>query len=346
MTIPYVALDWLWLCLSVFSWFFLMLPWIDSGIVICVPWFLLMLPWIDWDIVYLCSHGSTSCCLGLIVTLFISILMVLPYVALDWLWHCLSVFSWFFLMLHWIDCDIVYLCSHGSSSCCLGLIVTLFISILMVLPHVALDWLWHCFSVFSWFYLMLPWIDCDIVYQYSHGSTSSCIGLIVTLFISILMVLPHVALLWDIVCLCHQGIFMLHWTDCDIFCLYSFDASSCFIGWIVPLCVCNIVYLCSYDSTSSCLRLIATLFICVHMVLPHVAFDWLRHCLSVFTWFFLMLPSIDCAIVYLYSHGSTSCCLGLIVTLFICVLMILSHVALDWLWHCLSVFLWFFLMLP
>ena len=366
-----------------------MLPWIECGIVyLCsygssscclgstltllsmFSWFLLMLPWIDWDIVYQCYHGSTSCCLGLIVTLFISILMVFPYVALDWLWHCLSVFSWFFLMLHWIDCDIVYQYSHGSSLCCIGLIVTLFISILMVLPHVAFDWLWHCLSVFSWFFLMLPWIDCGIVYLCSHGSSSCCLGLIVALFICVLMILPHVALVCDIVCLCHQGIFMLHWTDCDIFRLYSFDASSCFIGWIVPLCVCNIVYLCSYDSTSSCLRLIASLFNCVHMVLPHVAFDWLCyclsvflgstscclglivtliicvlmtlpyvafdwvwHCLSVFLWLYLILPSIDCVIVYLCSHGSSSCCLRLIVLLFIPIPMVLPHVALDWLWH-------------
>ena len=65
--------------------------------------------------------------------------MVLPYVALDRLWHCVSVFSWFFLMLHGIDCDIVNLCSRASSLCCIGLIVILFICVLMVLPHVALD---------------------------------------------------------------------------------------------------------------------------------------------------------------------------------------------------------------
>ena len=65
--------------------------------------------------------------------------MVQPYVALDRLWHCLSVFSWFFLMLHLVDCDIVNLFSRDSSSCCIGLIVTLFICVLMVLPHVALD---------------------------------------------------------------------------------------------------------------------------------------------------------------------------------------------------------------
>ena len=42
-------------------------------------------------------------------------------------------------MLLWIDCGIVYLSSHSSSSCCIGLIVTLFICVLMVLSHVALD---------------------------------------------------------------------------------------------------------------------------------------------------------------------------------------------------------------
>ena len=79
-----------------------------------------------------------------IVALFICGLMVLTHVALEWLWHCLSVFSWFFLMLPWIDCDIVFLCSYGSTSCCIELIVGLFICVLMVLPHIALDWLWHC----------------------------------------------------------------------------------------------------------------------------------------------------------------------------------------------------------
>ena len=193
--------------------------------------------------------------------------MTLPHLAFDWLRHCLSVFTWFFLMLPSIDCAIVYLYSHGSSPCCIGLIVTLFICVLMVLPCVALDWLWHCLSVFSWFFLMLHWIDCDIF------------------------------------------------------------------------------YLCSHDSSSCCIGLILILFICVIMVLPHVALDWSLHCLSVFSWFFLMLPQIECGIVYLCSHGSSSCCIGLIVTLFICVLMILPHVALDWLWHCLFVFSWFFLML-
>ena len=73
------------------------------------------------------------------MALFICVLMVLSHVALDKLWHCLSVFSSLILMLPWIDCDIVYLCSHGSSSCCLGLIVALFICFLITLPHVALD---------------------------------------------------------------------------------------------------------------------------------------------------------------------------------------------------------------
>ena len=274
-------------------------------------WLFLMLHWIYCDIVYLCSFGSSSCCIGLIVTLFIWVIMVL-------------------IMLLWIYCDIVYLCSQVSSSCCIGLILTLFISVLMVLPHVALNWLWHCLSVFLWIFLMLPLIDCDNNYLCSYGSSSFCIGLIVTLFIC-LSVSPrylHVALDW-----------LWH------FCVYSFDASSCFIGWIVTLCVCSIVYLCSYDSTSSCLRLIATLYIWVHMVFPHVAFDWLCYCLSVFPWFFPMLYWIDCDIVYLCSHDSFSCCFGLILTLFICVFESHSHVALDWLWHCLSMFSWLFLIL-
>ena len=105
-----------------------------------------MLYLIDCDIVYLYSHGSSSCCIGLIVALFICVLIGLPHVALYWLWQCLSVFLWFFVVLHWIDCDIVYLYSHGFSACCLGFIVTLFVFFLMVLPHVALDWLWYCFS--------------------------------------------------------------------------------------------------------------------------------------------------------------------------------------------------------
>ena len=78
-------------------------------------------------------------------------------------------------MLLWINCDIVYLCSQVSSSCCIGLIVTLFISVFMVL-------------------LMLPSIDCAIVYLYSHCSSPCCIGFIVTLFICVLIVLPRVAL--------------------------------------------------------------------------------------------------------------------------------------------------------
>ena len=86
---------------------------------------------------------SSSCCIELIVTLFICVLVGLPYVALDWLWLCLSLFLSVILMLHWIDCDIVYFCSHGSSSCRIGLIVALFICVFMVLTRVALDWLWH-----------------------------------------------------------------------------------------------------------------------------------------------------------------------------------------------------------
>ena len=42
-------------------------------------------------------------------------------------------------MLPWIDCGIVYLSSYSSFSFCIGLIVNLFICVLMVLPHVALD---------------------------------------------------------------------------------------------------------------------------------------------------------------------------------------------------------------
>ena len=324
MVLPHVVSDWLWHRLSVFLWFFLMLLWIECGIVYlcshgtssCCLWLfvtlfifflmvLLMLPWIDCDIVYPCSYESSSCCLWLIVTLIICVLMTLPYVAFDWVWHCLSVFSWFFLILPWIDCGIV-------------------ICVLMVLTHVALDWSRHCLSISSWFYLMLPWIDCDIVYQYLHGSTSCCLGLIVTLFISILMVLPHVALdwLWHCLSVLLWFLLMLPWIDCDIVYQYSHGSSSC------------------------CLGLIVTLFISIFMVLPHVALDWSRQCLSVFSWFYLMLPWIDCDIVYQYSHGSSSCCLGLIVTLFISILMVLPHVALDWSRQCLSVFSWFFLMLP
>ena len=359
MGLSHVALDWLWHCLSVFSWFFLMLPWIDC------------------DIVYLCSYDLSSYCLGLIVTLFICVLMVLSHVALYWLWHCLSVFLWLFLILHWIECDIVYLCFHGSSSCCIGMIVTLFICVLMVLPRAALDWLWHCLAVFSWFFLMLPWIDCDIVYLCSccssscciwlwhclsvfswlflmlylidcgivylssHGSSSCCIGLIVTLFICVLMVLPHVALDWFWQCLSVFLWFflMLHWIDCDIVYLCSHGSSSCCLGLIVIS-----FFLCFHGSLSCCFWFIVTLFIFVLMVLPHVALDWLWHCISVFLWVFLMLHWIDCDIAYLCSYGSSLCCIELIVTLFICVLVVLPHVALDWLWHCLSVFSWFLLM--
>ena len=196
-----------------------------------------MLHWFDSDIVSLCSYGSSSCCIGLIVTLLMCFLVAHPHVVFDWLWYCLSVFSWFYHMLHWIDCGIVYLCSRWPSSCSIVLIVTVFICVLMVLPHVALDRLWHCLSVFPWFVLMC------------------------------------------------------------------------------------------------CSELILTLFICVLMVLPHDALDWLWHCLSVFLWFFLMLHWIDCDIVNLCSNGSTLCCIGLIVVLFICVIMVL-HVAFDWLWHC------------
>ena len=153
-----------------------------------------MLHWKDCGIVYLCYQRSSSCCIWLIVTVFICVLMVLPHVALDWLWHCLSVFLWFFLWLHWIDSNIVCLCSYGSSSCCIGFNVTLFVFVLMVLPHVALDWMWYFFSVFLWFYLILHWIDCGIVYLCFHISSSCCIGLIVTLLTCVLLVQPYVAL--------------------------------------------------------------------------------------------------------------------------------------------------------
>ena len=266
-----------------------------------------MLHWIDCDIFYLCSHGSFSCCLGLIVALYIWVLIVLPHVALDWLWIYSSMFLWFFLRLHWIDCDIFYLCSHGSFSCCLGLIVAWFIWVLIVLTHVALDWLWHCLSVFSWFILMLHWINCDIVYLSFHCSSLCCFGLILTLYICVLKSHPHVALDW-----------LWH-------CLSVFS----WIFLVLPWIDCGIVYLSSYSSSSCCIGLIVNLFILVLMVHPQVALDWLWHFLSVFSWIFLMFLWIDCGIVYLSSHSSSSCCIGLIVTLFICVLMVLSHVALD-----------------
>ena len=219
-------------------------------------------------------------------------------------------------MLYWIDCDIVYLCSHDSFSCCFGLILTLYICVLKSHPHVALDWLWHCLSMFSWLFLILHWIECDIVCLCSRGYSSCCIGLIVSLFICVFMVLPHVVLVdCGIVYLCSHGSYSsFYWIDCDIVYLSCHDSSSCRIGLSVSL------------------------FICVLMIFPHVASDWVNHCLSVFSCFFLVLHWIDCNIVYLCSHGSSSCCIGLIVTLFICVLMDLSHVALDWLWHCISEF--------
>ena len=204
----FFALDWLWHCLSVFLWFVLLLHWFDS------------------DIVCLCSCGSSSCCIGLILTLLICVLVAHPYVVFDWLWYCLSVFSWFFLMLHWIDCGIVYLCSNWSFSCCIVLIVTLFIWVLTVLPHVALDWLWHCLSVFLWFFLMLHWIDSDIVCLCSCGSSSCCIGFNVTLFVFVLMVLPHVALDWM-------------W----YFFLCSYGSTSSCIELIVVLFICVFIFL-------------------------------------------------------------------------------------------------------
>ena len=62
--------------------------------------------------------------------------LMLPWIDCD---IAFSVFSWFFVMLLLIYCDIVYLCSHGSSSCCIGLIVTLCICVLVVLSHISLD---------------------------------------------------------------------------------------------------------------------------------------------------------------------------------------------------------------
>ena len=361
MVLHQVTLDRLWHCLSVFSWFFLKLPWIDCDIFYmcfmvlphvalnwlwhCLSvfsWFFLMLNWINCDIVYLCSYGSSSGCIGLIVTLFFCVFMVLRHVAFDLLWHCLSWFPWFFLMLHCIDCDIVYLCSYGSSLCCIGLIVTLFICVLIVLLHVALNWLWYCYSVFSWFFVRLLLIYCDIVYLGSHASSSCCIGLIVILLICALMGLPYVALNWLWHCLSEflWFSFMLHWIDCNIVILCSYGSSSCCLGLIVIS-----FFLCYHGSSSWCFWFIVTLFIFVLMVLPCVALNWFWHWLSVFLWVFLMLHWIDCDIVYLCSYRPSSCCIELIVTLFICVLMVLPHVALDWLWHCLSVFSWFLLML-
>ena len=375
MVLSHVALDWLWHCLSVFLWLFLILHWIEC------------------DIVYLCVHGSSSCCIGLIVTLFICVL-IRPRVALNWLWHCLSVFLWFSFMLHWIDCDIVILCFHGSSSCCLGLIVisfflcfhsssswcywfivTLFIFVLMVLPRVALNWLWHCLSVFLWvflmlhwidcdivlwFFLMLHWIDCDIFFLCSHGSSSCCIGLIATLFICVFMGLSYVTLEWLWHCLSVFSWFflMLPWIHCYIVCLCSYGSSSCCIGLIVILFFCVLMVLphVALNWLWGCLSVFSWFFlmlhwidcdmlICVLVPLPHVVFDWLWYCLSVFSWFFLMLLLIDCGIVYLCSHWSSSCSIVLIVTVLICVLLFFPFFALNWLWHWLSVFLLFFLML-
>ena len=255
------------------------------------------------------SYDSTSSCIRLIATLIICVLIVLSRVAFDWLCYCLSVFPWFFPVLYWIDCDIVYLFSHDSFSCCFGLILTLYICVLKSHPHIALDWVWHCLSMFSWLFLMLRWIDCEIVCLCSRGYSSCCIGLIVTLFICDFIVLPHVALDWLWHCLCvFSWLFLaLHWIDCDM------------------------VYLCCHDSSSCRIGLSVALFICVLVVLPHVALDWLWHCLSVFSWLFLMSHWIECGIVYLCSHDFSSCCLGLSMELFICVLMVLPQVALDWL---------------
>ena len=267
VVLPHVALNWLWHCLSVFLLFFLVLH--------------------------------------LILTLFICVLMALPHVAFDWLWNCLSVFTRFFLMLHWIECGIVYLFSYGSSSCCIVLILTVFICVLMFLPYVALDWLWHCLSVCLWFFLILHNIDSDMVCLFSSGTSSCCMVLIVTLFIYVLIGLLHVALswYWHFLSMFLWFILMFHWFDSDIVCLCSCGSSSCCIGFIVYLCsygscLCclglivtllsvflwfflmlhwinsEIVCLCSCGSSSCCIGLIVTLFICVPMVLPHVALYW------------------------------------------------------------------------
>ena len=208
-----------------------------------------MLHWIDCGIVCLCSHGSSSCCLWLIVILFICVLMTHPHIAMNWLWHCLSVFSLFFFMLPWIDCDIVYLCSHGSFSCCIGLILTLFICVLYVSSSFNIRLNVTLFIWFSWFFLTLHWIDCDIVNLCFHGSSTCCIGLIVTLFICVLMVLLHVAFNWLWYCYSVFSWFflMLPWFDCDI----VFSVFSWFF--------------------------------------LHDAFDLLWHCSSLFSWFFLVL---------------------------------------------------------
>ena len=172
------------------------------------------------------------------------------------------MFFWFYLMLHGIYCGIDYMCSHGSSSCCMGLNVTFLICVLVPLPHFVFDWLWYCLLVFSWFFVMLHWIDCGIVNLCSHWSSSCSIVLIVTVFICVLLFFPF-----------------LHWIDSDIICLCSCGSSSCCIGLIVTLLICDLV---------------------AH---PHVVFDWLRYCFSVFSWFFLMLHCIDCDSVYLCSYG-------------------------------------------
>ena len=204
-------------------------------------------------------------------------------------------------MLHWIDCDSVYLCSHGSFSFCIGLSVTLFVCVLVVIPHCdsvylrsfvssffALDWLWHCLSVFIWFFLMLHWFDSDIVCLCSCGSSSCCIGLIYDI-VNLCSRGSSLCCIWLIVILCicvHMVLLMLHWIDCGI------------------------VYLCSHGSSSCCIGLIVALFICVLIVLPHIALDWLWHCLSVFFWFSLVLHWIDLTLFNLCSYGSTLCCIG------------------------------------
>ena len=257
-------------------------------------------------------------------------------------------------MLHWIDCGIVYRYSHRSSSSCIGLIMTVFICVLLIFPHVALYWLWHCLSLFIWFFLKLHWIDCEIVYLFSNGSSSFLLDWLwhcLSQFPWFLLMLHLIDC--DIVLPVFSWVFlMLPYIDCDIVYLCSYCSSSCCIGLIVTLFICalmvlshvaldfDIVCLCSHGSSSCCIGLIVALFVCVRMALPRVALD----CYIVYLCSYCSYSCCLGLIVTLF-NGSPSCCIGLIVTLFISVLMVLPHVALDRLWHCLSVFSWLFVML-
>ena len=80
-----------------------------------------MLLLIYCDIVYLCSHWSSSCSIVLIVTVFICVLLFSPF-------FCIGLIVTLFISVHMV-----------FSSCCIGLIVRLFVFVLVVLPHVALD---------------------------------------------------------------------------------------------------------------------------------------------------------------------------------------------------------------